>query len=144
MTAQSSVPTTNVQDYSALPPSEVQTLAWGCPNLQSYTTSTEDYNESFDVICGVDYGNDGAATQGGVVADIVGLVAYSPEECMTACVQMNYFQQRWGFGEQCRGITFGNRLSAGWQTWGGNCWLKNGTAVNPGASSDSLSASIAA
>jgi hypothetical protein len=53
--------------------------------MTSFTTN----NLIFNVACGVDYYNSIAAEQGGTVADIVRILAYSAQDCMEACSYMN-------------------------------------------------------
>jgi hypothetical protein len=55
--------------------------------MTSFTTN----NLIFNVACGVDYYNSIAAEQGGTVADIVCILAYSAQDCMEACSYMNQF-----------------------------------------------------
>jgi len=90
----------------------------------------------------VDYYNHNAATQGGIVADIVGIVAYSAADCMEACAKMNIFANEWGFSTKCAGITFGKQMSSEYSRQGANCFLKNGTSVNPLSNVEALSASV--
>jgi hypothetical protein len=106
--------------------------------MTSFTTN----NLIFNVACGVDYYNSIAAEQGGTVADIVCILAYSAQDCMEAYSYMNQFNGQWGFGTPCRGVTFNRDMSHSYADHGGNCWLKNGTAVSPLSYTSCLSASL--
>ena len=128
--------------YAAALPQDVVTVKWDCPSITSYTTSNLQTNQVFAVTCGVDYYNNIAAIQGGIVADIVGIVAYSAADCMEACANMNIFASQWGFSTKCAGITFGEQMSIEYSNHGANCFLKNGTSVNPLSSDEALSASV--
>jgi hypothetical protein len=141
-TAPSSPTSTSNISYAAALPQDVVTVKWDCPSITSYTTSNLQENQVFAVTCGVDYYNHIAATQGGIVADIVGIVAYSAADCMDACATMNIFASRWGFSTKCAGITFGERMSFEYSKNGANCFLKNGTSVNPISNDKALSASV--
>jgi len=142
-TASTSPTSTSNTSYAAALPQDVVTVKWDCPSITSYTTSNLEANQVFTVTCGVDYYNNIAAIQGGIVADIVGIVAYSAADCMDACAHMNIFASRWGFSTKCAGITFGDQMSLEYGKNGANCFLKNGTSVNPISNDEALSASVA-
>jgi hypothetical protein len=110
--------------------------------MSSFTTNNLNPNQNYNVACGVDYSNSVPAEQGGVVADITGILAYSAQECIQACSYMNELEAIWGLGTKCAGITFRQDMSAMYTAHGGNCWLKNGTAVNPVSCGSCLSASL--
>lgn len=141
-TASTSPTSTSNISYAAALPQDVVTVKWDCPSITSYTTSNLQTNQVFAVTCGVDYSNHIAATQGGIVADIVGIVAYSAADCMDACASMNFFASQWGFSTKCAGITFGEQMSLEYSKNGANCFLKNGTSVNPVSYGEALSASV--
>ena len=138
----SAAATSNIQNFVVASPQDIGTLASDCPDLTTFTTSNLNINEEFDVTCGVDYGNSGPAVGGGVVADIVGIVAYTADDCMEACAELNNFNNKWQYGVKCLGITWSSNLSSAWASLGANCWLKNGTAVNPQSSPSDISASV--
>ena len=134
--------TSDVTNYAPVLPQSVATVQWDCPGMTSYTTVNVNPNQQFNVTCGIDFGNHGPANEGGVVADIIGIVAYSAADCMEACANMNGFVPTWGYTTSCAGITFSQQLSVVYGDYGANCWLKNGTAVTPYASSAELSAAV--
>ena len=90
----------------------------------------------------MDYGNGGAAVGGGIVADIVGIVAYTAADCMTGCAVFNKAQDIWGNNTRCAGVTFARKISLTYDDLAANCWLKNGTAVNPATVDTELSAAV--
>jgi hypothetical protein len=141
-TVSASPTSTSITGYAAALPQDVVTVEWDCPSITSYTTSNLATNYVFAVTCGVDYNSHIPATQGGVVADIVGIIAYSAADCMEACATMNILASEWGFSTKCAGITFGVQMSVGYNGQGANCWLKNGTSVNPLSNDEALSASV--
>lgn len=110
--------------------------------MTSFTTNNLTPNQNFNVACGVDYYNSIAAEQGGVVADIIGILAYSAQDCMEACSYLNQVNGQRGLGTSCWGITFNQDMSRSYANLGANCWLKNGTAVNPISCTACLSASL--
>jgi hypothetical protein len=137
-----STSTTNLTNYLAALPQNVRTLAWDCPNLSTFTTNNLLQNQAFVVTCGIDYNSNRAAVQGGIVSDVVGILAYSAQDCMEACSNLNAFGATWGFPTKCAGITFSQAMSSLWASFGANCWLKNGTAVNPISCDSCLSAVV--
>ena len=116
----SSTATANIVDYSVALPQDVNTIKWDCPSMTSFTTNNLNPNQNFNVACGVDYANSIAAVQGGVVADIVGILAYSAQDCMEACSYMNQLNGQWGFGTSCWGITFSQDMSQSYAHHGAN------------------------
>jgi hypothetical protein len=138
----SSTSTSGVANYSPILPQNVATVQWDCPGMTSYTTVKLSPNQQFKVTCGIDFANHIPANEGGLVADIIGVVAYSAADCMEACANMNGFVPTWGYTITCAGITFAQEMSLLYSEYGANCWLKNGTAVTPVTSSGELSAAV--
>ena len=134
--------TSDVANYAPDLPQSVATVQWDCPGMSSYTTVNCNPNQQFNVTCGIDFGNHNPANEGGVVADIIGIVAYSAADCMEACANMNGFVPTYGYTVTCAGITFAQEMSTVYNEYGANCWLKNGTAITPFASSGELSAAM--
>jgi hypothetical protein len=83
----------------------------------------------FTFSCGYDFGAGGNAAQGGVIADIVGLVAYSVLDCIDACSVLNFKSKQWEVATRCNSITFDTVMATTIGTVGGNCWLKNGSVA---------------
>lgn len=140
LSAGQTAPTTDLTNYAAALPADVDTLSWDCPGVSSYTTSNISPNANFDITCGIDWAQGHDAVGGGVVADIIGIVAYSADDCMEACANFNMFQAKWSNSTICAGVTFSRGLSAGYSSYAANCWLKNGTAVSPTSDSNELGA----
>ena len=84
----------------------------------------------------------GPSVGGGIVSDIAGMVAYTAEDCMEACAELNMFDDQWNHGVRCLGITWCRTLSYAWNLQEANCWLNTGSAVNPGTSDVNLSAFV--
>ena len=95
LSAGQTAPTTDLTNYAAALPADVDTLSWDCPGASSYTTSNISPNANFDITCGIDWAQGHDAVGGGVVADIIGIVAYSADDCMEACANFNMFQAKW-------------------------------------------------
>ena len=140
LSAGQTAPTTDLTNYAAALPADVDTLSWNCPGASSYTTSNISPNANFDITCGIDWAQGKDAVGGGVVADIIGIVAYSAEDCMEACANFNMFQAKWSNQTTCAGVTFATQLGYDYGKYAANCWLKNGTAVSPTSNVNELGA----
>ena len=111
--------------YTAPSPSDINLVPLNCPALNN-TPYTTYYGDTFTQICGVDLQSNVSAISGNgaVIANIVGILAYSVEDCITACSKANTYVQRWG-GSKCNSISFGSDLSILYPGNRANCWLKN-------------------
>lgn len=74
----------------------------------------------FESECGVDLV---ALTSESPQINIIGVVSYSLNHCMRACLAYN----RYGDDDRCTGITFLANLDAILDSNTGNCYLKRGT-----------------
>lgn len=113
---------TSLTNFSVPAPSTVASVALDCPNLtgQSYISAT---NHTFTQSCNHDYLNGtSAAGNVGTIHDIVGIIAYSMNDCMDACSTMNQLQ----YGLVCAGVTFNAAMSMMY-AHRANCFLKNAT-----------------
>lgn len=106
------------------------------PGCESSRVNTP-RGDSFDLYCGVDMNNNIPSLEDSnkIVADFMGLLAYSLEDCIYACMNGNYFRERndqdvvGGNIQECRGITWNSRMAASNSSNYANCWLKNGTST---------------
>ena len=116
----------NLSNYTAEPALNVELLFLDCPNIASdvFTTSKE---ERFSLFCRHAFMSGSPAREGGVVADLVHIRAYSAEDCMEACSGFNFEQKRWNGTARCRAMTFRANMGTKVNQIGGNCWLKNDT-----------------
>ena len=96
-----------------------------CPDVNSQTYTTH-WHETFTIACDVDYTGGLAADGGGEIIDILGAITYSLEDCIEACSSINYQSKLYGFSP-CKSITWLWDIKNATASFGGNCWLKNGT-----------------
>ena len=62
------------------------------------------------------------------MATYAGFVAYTIEDCIGACSNMNAYTSQVGTGPLCRAITFQPLLNMSYTIdFGSNCWLFNTT-----------------
>jgi hypothetical protein len=107
----------------------IDSIGYTCPE-PDLTTQTGD---KFTFDCGFDIGTGLRTTAGEAVVDIVGVISYSVADCAYACSTFNVQQLKWDLAERCGSITFRWDVNNITKSYGGNCWLKNGT-VATGAS----------
>ena len=95
------------------------TLALNCPSLDQagqQTIRIGSYTWYFNSMCGTDFAGH----------DIVGIISYSLDNCMQACVMYNVF-----YGEnKCVAVHFAADMDDSLAANYANCWLKNGTETN--------------
>lgn len=99
-----------------------------CPAIDNTAyTSLESY--AFDVRCGINPYAGTPAAEGGVIADIAGSVTYSWQDCVESCARFNLMAASKSNPDTllCRSVSFDRNMSYYVQTYGINCWLKNGT-----------------
>ena len=92
---------------------------------------TVQYDDQYDLFCGMDYQNNlpDEAESTKVVADFVGIFAYSIEDCLYACSNANHFQGIWKVGLQtCLGVTWNFNMASSNSSDNANCFIKNGTS----------------
>jgi hypothetical protein len=75
--------------------------------------------------CGVNVPQGDKAKEGGVVFDYLSFFAYSIDDCMEACGNMNQKDDENHTGLRCKSVVFSKRMSADYNAQNGNCWLKN-------------------
>ena len=129
-TTASASPSTALTNYSAPVPSAVSSLFLDCPalNSQSYTNTL--FGDKYTQFCGQDFTGGLAAKGGGVIADLVGIIACSVSDCMDACSNVNNLANRWNDGIQCQAMSFSIDLQRASEGLGANCWLKNATIAS--------------
>lgn len=123
----------SLKEFTVPEPYYVDTLK--DPGCQQSTIDVQ-YGESYDLRCGVDIGSGQAddSDDTKVVADVVGLFAYSITDCLYACANVNHFTEVWkqdvtgGVMQQCRGVTWNYNMASANSSDHANCWLKNGTS----------------
>jgi hypothetical protein len=126
------ITTADLTNYTVAPAISVENVFLDCPNIASsqYTTTQ---NEKFSLYCGSAWVSGLEAAQGGVVADMVHIVAYSVQDCLEACSGFNYEQRKWNGTARCRAMNFRANMAEKVEAIGGNCWLKNDTVKDIGA-----------
>lgn len=134
ITSNSSFVTVDLLNYTVADPHTVTNLSSPCTGigakLKTYTSSR---NEVYNSICNAAFKSGLAALQGGVVADLSHLVAYTVEDCMEACSGFNYEQKKWNNTQICRAYNFRLNMAEKVNAIGGNCWLKNDTVADADA-----------
>jgi hypothetical protein len=106
--------------------SNVDSLFLDCPNLNSKAYSASN-GQHFTFTCGVAYPGGFAAYNGGTIATLAGLIAYTPEDCAVACSTFSFYSALYGNSTVCAAMTFNSKLSASLAAYGANCWLFNTT-----------------
>ncbi|KEF54298.1 uncharacterized protein A1O9_09464, partial [Exophiala aquamarina CBS 119918] len=120
----------SLKSFTVPEPYYVGTLA--DPGCQQSRIDVQN-DERYDLSCGVDMGNNikdrDDSTK--VVADIVGIFAYSITDCLYACTNVNRFTETWktGTAQQCKGVTWTYNMAQSNTSNSANCWLKNGTST---------------
>lgn len=70
-----------------------------------------------------------------IVADIVGIFAYSVTDCLYACANVNHFTDYYkqnvagGVMQKCKGVSWNYNMASSNASNHANCWLKNGTST---------------
>ncbi|QKD57806.2 uncharacterized protein FOBCDRAFT_251945 [Fusarium oxysporum Fo47] len=114
--------------YIPRPASDVPEVALNCSRNKSDGTSFMiKMGYSFKWYCGVGATSGSEASEGGVIGDFVRIVAYSIEDCLTACATMIENDVQQGTGTECKSVVFNKNMSKEWESRSANCWLKNGT-----------------
>jgi hypothetical protein len=119
-------------NYTVVPAYQVNTLPLDCPTLNDQTMaitvnkSTATSTQNFRLQCNFDYPAGLPALNGGTVADLMGIIAYSLEDCLSACVYLNWQ----GTAPQCQSVFFGAALGYWVKQESANCWLKNSVPAN--------------
>lgn len=124
----------SLKSFTVPEPYYIDTLA--DPGCQTSRIEVQ-YDERYDLSCGVDMGNGlkDLDDSSKIVADIVGIFAYSVTDCLYACANVNYFTERYkqdfdgGVMQSCKGVTWNYNMAASNESNHANCWLKNGTAT---------------
>lgn len=120
----------SLKAFTVPEPYYIDTLA--DPGCQQSRINVQ-YDERYDLSCGVDMGNNlkDRDDSSKVVADIVGIFAYSITDCLYACANVNHFTDTWktGTAQQCKGVSWNYNMAASNTSNSANCWLKNGTTT---------------
>ncbi|KAH7179173.1 uncharacterized protein B0J16DRAFT_387004 [Fusarium flagelliforme] len=112
--------------YVPRSPSKVENLELDCPDkLNDETRYKSNKGYEFKWWCGVNAPQGDKAKEGGVVFDYLSFFAYSIDDCMEACGNMNQKDDENHTGLRCKSIVFSKRMSADYDAQNGNCWLKN-------------------
>lgn len=119
----------SLSNYSVVNATEVTSLYYPCPSLDSSTYETQ-YQDTFILRCGIDYFGGQPATGGGVISDIASLIAYTPQDCFDACSSLNAYSAKWNSSLRCKAATWALDLANETTEWGGNCFLKNATLAD--------------
>lgn len=103
----------------------IDSISYACP-VPDFTSQTGD---KYTFACGYDVGTGLRTSTGDVIADIIGIVVYSVQDCANACSELNRCAVYWNFPVKCASITFAWDMNNVTQANGGNCFLKNGTVA---------------
>lgn len=60
------------------------------------------------------------------IEDLVGILAYTFDDCVDACANMNRQTASNDAGRRCESVVFGWQLGREWEQHKANCWLKSG------------------
>ncbi|RSL52225.1 hypothetical protein CEP54_011034 [Fusarium duplospermum] len=123
--------TTSAAFFTPTPASQIQNLTWFCEEPEQSKTIELTNGFKFKAYCGTDGGGVGNAEGGGTLKDWVGIIAYSLEDCLQACTQMNAMNDSQDTGATCKSVTFRPGLSDSYKWHGSNCWLKDGKKKRP-------------
>ncbi|KAJ4328808.1 hypothetical protein N0V84_000818 [Fusarium piperis] len=123
--------TTSAAFFTPTPATEIRNLTWFCEKAEQTKTIQLTSGFEFKVYCGTDGGGANNAEGGGTLKDWVGLIAYSLEDCLHACTQMNAINDNQDTGAECKSVSFHATLAQSYKEWGGNCWLKDGKKKRP-------------
>ncbi|KAI8721540.1 hypothetical protein NCS52_00295600 [Fusarium sp. LHS14.1] len=107
-------------------PDQVNNLTLECPEAgkSREVGATDGYK--FDMWCGIDAPYGTRTQDGGTISDIAGLIAYTLDDCLQACIQMRNFNESGHGVRSCESVQFGARLKDHVAQYGSNCWLKDG------------------
>lgn len=112
--------------YVPRSPSKVENLELNCPDkLNDETRYKSNKGYEFKWWCGVNAPQGDKAKEGGVVFDYLSFFAYSIDDCMEACGNMNQKDDENHTGLRCKSVVFSRRMSMDYDAQNGNCWLKN-------------------
>ncbi|RSM06501.1 hypothetical protein CEP52_005697 [Fusarium oligoseptatum] len=123
--------TTSAAFFTPTPAAEIRNLTWFCEESEQTKTIQLTNGFDFKVYCGTDGGGVGNADGGGTLKDLVGIIAYSLEDCLQACTQMNAMDDNQDTGVTCKSVSFRANLAQSYKQYGGNCWLKDGKKKRP-------------
>ncbi|KAL2670124.1 hypothetical protein Neosp_015005 [[Neocosmospora] mangrovei] len=112
--------------YTPRRPDQVNNLTLECPEAgkSREVGATDGYK--FDMWCGIDAPYGTRTQDGGTISDIAGLIAYTLDDCLQACIQMRNFNESGHGVRSCESVQFGARLKEYVAQYGSNCWLKDG------------------
>ncbi|KAI1821976.1 hypothetical protein F4861DRAFT_424021 [Xylaria intraflava] len=116
-------------NYEPQPHSKVSTINVDCKTLNDSVQTTHK-GDKFHVYCGVDFGSGKRKNGSGkdiVLADLVGIFAYSVADCLQACSQYNFQAKVRKDSGRCGAITLDIDMA---NKTDGNCWLKNSTLTH--------------
>ncbi len=123
----------SLQNYVVDEPYFVESLKLPDCTVDSETITSKDYSNLFNLYCGIDMANSRPDDDNPdlVVADFVGLFAYTVTDCLYACSNAIMFSTTWGHDttQTCKGITWQASMSSSNTSNSANCWLKNGTST---------------
>lgn len=106
-----------------------------CPAIDQkaveFTQSQTSKSQSFTYHCGLDWLPNDAAEGGQSVQDLMGLVAYSVDDCVSACLGYNLMAKPRN-QTLCEVVTFRRDMKAIFAAAAGNCFLKSGRPSSVG------------
>ncbi|KAH7268535.1 hypothetical protein MRS44_011198 [Fusarium solani] len=123
--------TTSAAFFTPTPASQIRNLTWFCEEAEQTKTIQLTSGFEFKVYCGTDGGGANSAEGGGALKDLVGIIAYSLEDCLQACTQMNAMDDNQDTGVTCKSVSFRANIAQSYKQYGGNCWLKDAKKGRP-------------
>lgn len=123
--------TTSAAFFTPTPASQIRNLTWFCEEAEQTKTIQLTSGFEFKVYCGTDGGGATSAEGGGALKDLVGIIAYSLEDCLQACTQMNAMNDNQDTGVTCKSVSFRANIAQSYKQYGGNCWLKDAKKRRP-------------
>jgi hypothetical protein len=122
-------------NYEVAPQTSVLNVTANC-DRSFRGMETSDLNEKFNVYCKVGFLSGRMNDADGkpiILADILGITAYTFQDCLTACSSYTLFANKWSTSQSCQSVTFLTAMAEKFEEHKANCWLKNGTvSVLPG------------
>ncbi|KAM5343469.1 hypothetical protein ACJ41O_012006 [Fusarium nematophilum] len=111
----------------------VDLLELNCPDdFRDARTFKSNKGYEFKWYCGVNAPAGSDSEEGGKVADLAPIIAYTIQDCLNACSAMIEKFDNEGTGVECKSVVFSKKMSEELSNWGANCWLKNATKAQGG------------
>jgi len=123
---------TNLINYIPSPILDVSTLSNPCSSIDGkYVIRTgyafwPAFKQNFTQQCGLDFPGTSTAGVTGPLYDTVSIIAYTMDDCITACFNVNMWSAFRGESVVCGAVSWIQRnVAAHTKSYGANCYLKN-------------------